>query len=92
MENYKNNLIVVIRNLSSNNQFIENKIIRLDYSQSSEYVINIPKGLLKKGTNTITLMVIHNSQEGIMDGDIKSICDALLSENQLAMLSQLEEE
>jgi len=27
-----------------------------------------------------------------MDGDIKSICDALLAENQLAMLSQLESE
>jgi peptide chain release factor 1 len=27
-----------------------------------------------------------------MDGDIKSICDALLAENQLAMLSKLEEE
>jgi peptide chain release factor 1 len=27
-----------------------------------------------------------------MDGDIKEICDALLAENQLAMLSQLESE
>jgi peptide chain release factor 1 len=33
----------------------------------------------------------HNLDQ-IMDGDIKSICDALLSENQLAMLSQLEED
>ena len=64
-ERFSNQAMVKI-----NNQFIENKIIRLDYSQSSEYVINIPKGLLKKGTNKITLMVIHNSQEGIMDGDI----------------------
>ena len=33
----------------------------------------------------------HNLDQ-IMDGDIKSICDALLAENQLAMLSQLESE
>ena len=64
-ERFSNQAMVKI-----NNQFIENKIIRLDNSQSSEYVINIPKGLLKKGTNKIALMVIHNSQEGIMDGDI----------------------
>ena len=33
----------------------------------------------------------HNLDQ-IMDGDIKTICDALLAENQLAMLSQLESE
>ena len=36
-ERFSNQAMVKI-----NNQFIENKIIRLDYSQSSEYVINIP--------------------------------------------------
>ena len=33
----------------------------------------------------------HNLDQ-IMDGDIKAICDALLAENQLVMLSKLEEE
>ena len=49
---------------------------------------NFPQGRM---TDHRIKLTQHNLDQ-IMDGDIKSICDALLSENQLAMLSQLEEE
>ena len=49
---------------------------------------NFPQGRI---TDHRIKLTQHNLDQ-IMDGDIKSICDALLSENQLAMLSQLEEE
>ena len=53
-----------------NNEFLENKIIRKYYNRELGYKINIPKELLKKGTNKISLMVICHSEEGIMYGDI----------------------
>ena len=49
---------------------------------------NFPQGRM---TDHRIKLTQHNLDQ-IMDGDIKSICDALLSENQLAMLSQLESE
>ena len=49
---------------------------------------NFPQGRMTDHRIKLTL---HNLDQ-IMDGDIKSICDALLAENQLAMLSQLESE
>ena len=47
---------------------------------------NFPQGRM---TDHRIKLTQHNLDQ-IMDGDIKSICDALLAENQLAMLSQLE--
>ena len=55
-----------------NNEFLENKIIR-KFNNREGYEVNIPKKLLKKGTNKISLMVICHSEEGIMDGDILSL-------------------
>jgi peptide chain release factor 1 len=49
---------------------------------------NFPQGRM---TDHRIKLTQHNLDQ-IMDGDIKSICDALLAENQLAMLSKLEEE
>ena len=49
---------------------------------------NFPQGRMTD--HRIKLTQHHLDQ--IMDGDIKTICDALLAENQLAMLSQLESE
>ena len=49
---------------------------------------NVPQGRM---TDHRIKLTQHNLDQ-IMDGDIKSICDALLAENQLAMLSQLESE
>ena len=49
---------------------------------------NFPQGRM---TDHRIKLTQHNLDQ-IMDGDIKSICDALLAENQLAMLSQLESE
>ena len=49
---------------------------------------NFPQGRM---TDHRIKLTQHNLDQ-IMDGDIKAICDALLAENQLAMLSQLEEE
>ena len=49
---------------------------------------NFPQGRM---TDHRIKMTQHNLDQ-IMDGDIKTICDALLAENQLAMLSQLESE
>ena len=49
---------------------------------------NLPQGRM---TDHRIKLTQHNLDQ-IMDGDIKSICDALLAENQLAMLSQLESE
>ena len=49
---------------------------------------NFPQGRM---TDHRIKMTQHNLDQ-IMDGDIKIICDALLAENQLAMLSQLESE
>ena len=53
-----------------NNQFLENKIIRRDNNREKGYEVNIPKELIKKGANKITIMVICHSEEGIMEGDI----------------------
>ena len=50
---------------------------------------NFPQGRMTD--HRIKKLTQHNLDQ-IMDGDIKSICDALLAENQLAMLSKLEEE
>ena len=47
---------------------------------------NFPQGRM---TDHRIKLTQHNLDQ-IMDGDIKEICDALLAENQLAMLSQLE--
>ena len=49
---------------------------------------NFPQGRM---TDHRIKLTQHNLDQ-IMDGDIKSICDSLLAENQLAMLSQLESE
>ena len=49
---------------------------------------NFPQGRM---TDHRIKLTKHNLDQ-IMDGDIKTICDALLAENQLAMLSQLESE
>ena len=49
---------------------------------------NFPQGRM---TDHRIKLTQHNLDQ-IMDGDIKEICDALLTENQLAMLSQLESE
>ena len=49
---------------------------------------NFPQGRM---TDHRIKLTQHNLDQ-IMDGDIKSICDALLAENQLAMLSQLDSE
>ena len=49
---------------------------------------NFPQGRM---TDHRIKLTQHNLDQ-IMDGDIKLICDALLAENQLAMLSQLESE
>ena len=49
---------------------------------------NFPQGRM---TDHRIKLTQHNLDQ-IMDGDIKTICDALLAENQLAMLSQLETE
>ena len=49
---------------------------------------NFPQGRM---TDHRIKLTQHNLDQ-MMDGDIKSICDALLAENQLAMLSQLESE
>ena len=49
---------------------------------------NFPQGRM---TDHRIKLTQHNLEQ-IMDGDIKIICDALLAENQLAMLSQLESE
>ena len=49
---------------------------------------NFPQGRM---TDHRIKLTQHNLDQ-IMDGDIKIICDALLAENQLAMLSQLESE
>ena len=49
---------------------------------------NFPQGRM---TDHRIKLTQHNLDQ-IMDGDIKEICDALLAENQLAMLSQLESE
>ena len=49
---------------------------------------NFPQGRV---TDHRIKLTQHNLDQ-IMDGDIKEICDALLAENQLAMLSQLESE
>ena len=49
---------------------------------------NFPQGRM---TDHRIKLTQHNLDQ-IMDGDIKQICDALLAENQLAMLSQLESE
>ncbi len=49
---------------------------------------NFPQGRM---TDHRIKLTMHNLDQ-IMDGDIKTICDALLAENQLAMLSQLESE
>ena len=49
---------------------------------------NFPQGRM---TDHRIKLTQHNLDQ-IMDGDIKAICDALLAENQLAMLSQLESE
>ena len=49
---------------------------------------NFPQGRM---TDHRIKLTQHNLDQ-IMDGDIKAICDALLAENQLAMLSKLEEE
>ena len=49
---------------------------------------NFPQGRM---TDHRIKLTQHNVDQ-IMDGDIKTICDALLAENQLAMLSQLESE
>ena len=49
---------------------------------------NFPQGRM---TDHRIKFTQHNLDQ-IMDGDIKTICDALLAENQLAMLSQLESE
>ncbi len=49
---------------------------------------NFPQGRM---TDHRIKLTQHNLDQ-IMDGDIKSICDALLAENQLVMLSQLESE
>jgi len=53
-----------------NNEFLENKIIRRDFKLEGGYEVKIPKGLLKKGSNKISLMVICHSEDGIMDGNI----------------------
>ena len=49
---------------------------------------NFPQGRM---TDHRIKLTQHNLDQ-IMDGDIKTICDALLAENQLAMLSQLDSE
>tara|TARA_B100000575_G_scaffold232736_1_gene194023 strand:+ start:1655 stop:2740 length:1086 start_codon:yes stop_codon:yes gene_type:complete len=49
---------------------------------------NFPQGRM---TDHRIKLTQHNLDQ-IMDGDIKTVCDALLAENQLAMLSQLESE
>ncbi len=49
---------------------------------------NFPQGRM---TDHRIKLTQHNLDQ-IMDGDIKILCDALLAENQLAMLSQLESE
>ena len=49
---------------------------------------NFPQGRM---TDHRIKLTQHNLDQ-IMDGDIKEICDALLAEKQLAMLSQLESE
>ena len=49
---------------------------------------NFPQGRM---TDHRIKLTQHNLDQ-IMDGDIKSICDALLAENQLAMLSEIESE
>ena len=49
---------------------------------------NFPQGRM---TDHRIKLTQHNLDQ-IMDGDIKTICDALLAENQLVMLSQLESE
>ena len=49
---------------------------------------NFPQGRMTDHRIKLT----HHNLDQIMDGDIKEICDALLAENQLAMLSQLESE
>ena len=49
---------------------------------------NFPQGRM---TDHRIKLTQHNLDQ-IMDGDIKNICDALLAENQLVMLSQLESE
>ncbi len=49
---------------------------------------NFPQGRM---TDHRIKLTQHNLDQ-IMDGDIKTICDALLAENQLVMLSQLETE
>ena len=49
---------------------------------------NFPQGRM---TDHRIKLTQHNLDQ-IMDGDIKEICDALLAENQLVMLSQLESE
>ena len=49
---------------------------------------NFPQGRM---TDHRIKLTQHNLDQ-IMDGDIKSICDALMAENQLALLSQLESE
>ena len=49
---------------------------------------NFPQGRM---TDHRIKLTQHNLEQ-IMDGDIKIICDALLAENQLALLSQLESE
>lgn len=49
---------------------------------------NFPQGRM---TDHRIKLTQHNLDQ-IMDGDIKTICDALIAENQLAMLSQLESE
>ena len=53
-----------------NNQFINNKIIRRDNNREDGYEVKIPKELIKKGANKITIMVICHSEEGIIEGDI----------------------
>ena len=49
---------------------------------------NFPQGRM---TDHRIKLTQHNLDQ-IMDGDIKAICDALLAENQLVMLTKLEEE
>ena len=49
---------------------------------------NFPQGRMTDHRIKLT----QQNLDQIMDGDIKTICDALLAENQLAMLSQLESE
>ena len=49
---------------------------------------NYPQGRM---TDHRIKLTQHNLEQ-IMDGDIKSICDALLSENQLEMLSEIEKD